>query len=108
MGQTIIPKPITKENFSKFGDLITTKDIKPITINHGYAKRYDNIAELDTAKDNGCSTIGFFGLNNGLAENKVDYLIKINSKNTAVIQEGHIILGHIICSLLDDHFVSSK
>ena len=44
------PKTITKENFSKFGDLITTKDIKPISINDGYAKRFNNIAELDTSK----------------------------------------------------------
>ena len=57
---SVIPKPITKENFSKFGDLITTKDIKPITINDGYAKRFDNIAELDTAKDNGEAVISIF------------------------------------------------
>ena len=37
----IKPKPITKENFKKFGDMITTADIKPIEINNGYAKRYD-------------------------------------------------------------------
>ena len=48
------PKPITKENFIKFGDMITTADIKPIEINDGYAKRYDGIANLNTKKDNGC------------------------------------------------------
>ena len=31
----IKPKPITKENFKKFGDMITTADIKPIEINDG-------------------------------------------------------------------------
>ena len=36
----ITPRPINKENFSKFGDIITTKDIKPIDINNGYAKRH--------------------------------------------------------------------
>jgi ureidoglycolate lyase len=60
MSQTITPKPITKENFSKFGDLITTKDIEPITINDGYAKRFDNIAKLDTSKENGKTTISIF------------------------------------------------
>ena len=60
MSQIITPKPITKENFSKFGDLITTKDIEPITINDGYAKRFDNIAKLDTAKENGKTTISIF------------------------------------------------
>ena len=47
---TINPKPITKENFSKFGDMITTDDIKPLEINNGYAKRFDGIANLDTKK----------------------------------------------------------
>jgi ureidoglycolate lyase len=54
------PKPITKENFKKFGDMITTVDIKPIEINDGYAKRYDGIANLNTKKDNGESTISIF------------------------------------------------
>ena len=56
----IKPKPITKENFKKFGDMITTDDIKPLEINDGYAKRFDGIANLDTKKDNGESTISIF------------------------------------------------
>ena len=60
MSKTIAPKPITKENFSNFGDLITTKNIEPITINDGYAKRFDNIAKLDTSKENGKTTISIF------------------------------------------------
>jgi ureidoglycolate lyase len=57
---TIIPKKITKENFSKFGELITTESIKPISINNGYAKRFDGIASLDTLKDKGETTISIF------------------------------------------------
>ena len=30
------PKPITKENFKRFGDMITTSDIKPLEINYNY------------------------------------------------------------------------
>ena len=60
MSIIINPKPITKENFSKFGDMITTDDIKPIEINNGYAKRFDGIANLDTQKDNGETTICIF------------------------------------------------
>ncbi len=47
----IKPEPITKENFKKFGDMITTANIKPIEINDGYAKRYDGIANLNTKKN---------------------------------------------------------
>ena len=49
----ITPIPITKENFAKYGDMISTKDIKPLEINNGYAKRYDGIANLNTSSDNG-------------------------------------------------------
>ena len=53
-------KPITRENFSKFGDVITTKNLESLEINDGYAKRYDNIASLNTSKDNGETTISIF------------------------------------------------
>ena len=56
----ITPKLITKENFIKFGDMIATKDLIPIEINNGYAKRYDGIANLNTSKDNGVTTISIF------------------------------------------------
>ena len=56
----IKPVSITKDNFSQFGDMISTKDIKPIDINNGYAKRYDGIANLNTFKDNGVTTISIF------------------------------------------------
>ena len=48
MEKIIIPKPIDKVNFSEFGDVITTKNIKPLEINNGYAQRFDGIANLDT------------------------------------------------------------
>ena len=56
----IQPIPITKENFSKFGQLITTENIKPLEINNGYAKRFDEIAELDTSSEKGETTISIF------------------------------------------------
>ena len=56
----IKPIPITKNNFSQFGDMISTSEIKPIEINNGYAKRYDSIANLNTSKDNGETTISIF------------------------------------------------
>ena len=56
----IKPIPITKKNFVKYGDMISTKDIKPLEINNGYAKRYDGIANLNTSSDNGETTISIF------------------------------------------------
>ena len=62
MNITITPKEITKENFSKFGDMITTDGINPIEINEGFAKRFDGIANLNTSKDNGRQLFVFFQL----------------------------------------------
>ena len=72
----IKPKPITKENFKKFGDMITTADIRPIEINNGYAKRYDRIANLNTKKENGESTISIFSALKRSFPMKVDMMEK--------------------------------
>tara|TARA_Y100000590_G_scaffold298672_1_gene336705 strand:- start:290 stop:787 length:498 start_codon:yes stop_codon:yes gene_type:complete len=58
--KNIIPIPITKENFLKFGDVISTKEIKPLEINNGFAKRYDGIANLNTSSEKGETTISIF------------------------------------------------
>ena len=54
------PISINKENFSVFGDLITSNDIDPIDINAGYAKRYDNLANINTEKDGGKTIVSIF------------------------------------------------
>jgi ureidoglycolate lyase len=76
MGIVIKPKPITKENFSKFGDMITTKNIKPLEINNGYAKRFDNIAKLDTSSENGETTISIFSALKRSFPMKIDMMEK--------------------------------
>ena len=73
---TINPRPITKENFSKFGDMITTADIKPIEINKGYAKRFDGIANLNTTKNNGETTICIFSAQKRSFPMKIDMMEK--------------------------------
>ena len=72
----IKPKPINKENFKEFGDMITTDDIKPLEINDGYAKRYDGIANLDTKKDDGESIISIFSALKRSFPMKVDMMEK--------------------------------
>ena len=70
------PKPISKENFSKFGDVITTKDLDPIEINNGYAKRYDNIMNLNTFKNKGETTISIFSALKRTFPMKIDMMEK--------------------------------
>ena len=73
---TINPTPITKENFSKFGDMITTKDIKQLEINNGYAKRFDGIANIDTSKDSGETIISIFSALKRSFPMKIDMMEK--------------------------------
>ena len=73
---TVNPKLITKENFSKFGDVITTDNIKPLEINEGYAKRFDGIANLNTSKDNGETTICIFSALKRSFPMKIDMMEK--------------------------------
>jgi len=60
MEKIIIPNKITKDNFSSFGDIISTKDVKPIDINEGYAKRFDDLADIDISNDEGKAIVSIF------------------------------------------------
>ena len=72
----IKPIPMTKENFSKFGDMISTENIKPIEINNGYANRFDDIAKIDTANNNGETTISIFSAFKRSFPMKIDMMEK--------------------------------
>ena len=56
----IKPKKITRKNFQKFGDLISIKKTKPININNGYAKRFDNLCKINTSSKKGKTIMSIF------------------------------------------------
>ena len=60
MQKNIKPIKISRANFAMYGDLISTNDINPIDINAGYAKRFDNLADLNTSKDGGKTIVSIF------------------------------------------------
>ena len=60
MKKIIKPVKVSRSNFSSYGDLISTDDINPMNINEGYAKRFDNLANLDTSKDSGKTIVSIF------------------------------------------------
>jgi len=57
---------------------------------------------LKSAKNIGINTIGLLGNGGGKAKKIVDNSIIIPSKTTARIQEMHILVGHILCDLIED------
>ena len=59
--ETIIkPITITKDNFAQYGDLIPQMMFVPIDINAGYAKRFDDLASVNTSKNDGKTIISIF------------------------------------------------
>ena len=56
------------------------------------------------ANDLGCKTIGFSGKDGGQFDTLCDVNLLVNSYDTARIQEVHILLGHIICHLIEQEF----
>lgn len=56
---------------------------------------------LESAKQNGISTVGFTGENAGDMREWCDYLIEIPSTETPKIQEGHLVVGHILCGIIE-------
>ena len=54
------------------------------------------------AKKQGMITIGLTGLSGGIIDEIADICIKVPSKNTARIQEVHILIGHVICEEIEN------
>jgi len=83
----------------------------------GIAKKGDVLIGLSTsgnssnivkafgvAKEKGVITIGFTGASGGQMKDWSDYLINVPSTNTPRIQEAHIMVGHIICELVEAQY----
>ncbi len=62
----------------------------------------ENVVEaLKAAKDKGLFTVGLTGADGGRMEEYCDYCIKVPSKDTPRIQESHIMIGHVICAIVE-------
>ncbi|SVB70154.1 uncharacterized protein METZ01_LOCUS223008, partial [marine metagenome] len=56
--------------------VITTENIKPLEINNGYAKRFDDIANINTSSENGETTISIFSALKRSFPMKIDMMEK--------------------------------
>ena len=62
-----------------------------------------NIIEgLKTAKEKGLITIGLTGDSGGKMKELCDYCMCVPSNETPRIQEAHILIGHILCSIIEE------
>lgn len=59
------------------------------------------LCAFKAAKELGMTTIALLGKGGGPAKEMVDHSITIPSNTTARIQESHILIGHILCELIE-------
>ena len=65
------------------------------------------INAFETARAKNVVTIGFTGETGGNMKEASDYLFNVPSKDTPRIQESHIMIGHIICQLVEEKLFPS-
>jgi len=61
------------------------------------------VKAFEMAKSIGVVTVGFTGASGGKMKTLSDFLINIPSTTTPRIQESHILVGHIICELVEEN-----
>ncbi len=65
------------------------------------------VKAFETARSKKVITIGFTGETGGKMKMLSDYLFNVPSVDTPRIQESHILLGHIICELVEKEYFKS-
>jgi D-sedoheptulose 7-phosphate isomerase len=65
------------------------------------------VAAFEVAREKGMVTIGFTGESGGVMKDLSDYLVNIPSFDTPRIQESHIMLGHIICEMVEEQYFNT-
>jgi D-sedoheptulose 7-phosphate isomerase len=66
------------------------------------------VKAFEAAKEKGMITIGFTGLTGGALKSISDHLINIPSADTPRIQESHIMVGHILCQLVEEKYFTNQ
>jgi len=66
------------------------------------------VKAFETATSIGMKKIAFTGSTGGKLMQLSDYLINVPSKDTPRIQESHIMIGHIVCELVEEQLFSKN
>lgn len=61
------------------------------------------VKAFESAKNKEMITIGFTGITGGVMKEISDILLNVPSVDTPRIQECHILLGHVICQLVEEN-----
>ncbi|MDB5251991.1 MAG: phosphoheptose isomerase [Flaviaesturariibacter sp.] len=66
------------------------------------------VKAFEAARAKDIVTVGLTGLSGGVMKGLSDHLLNVPSTDTPRIQESHILLGHIVCQLVEERFFSSE
>ena len=66
------------------------------------------LSAFEGAQKKGLVCVGFTGNRRGPMRNLCDHLLEVPSSNTPKIQEMHLVLGHILCGLIEDSIFKSN
>jgi D-sedoheptulose 7-phosphate isomerase len=66
------------------------------------------VKAFEVAREKGIITVGFTGLSGGTMKSLSDHLLNVPSADTPRIQESHILIGHIICQLVEENYFSNN
>ena len=72
----LTPKKLTADSFSQFGQVISCENKDHQVINDGYAKKYPDLAVIDTQEDNGKTALNIFVAKKRLFPLKIEMLEK--------------------------------
>lgn len=59
------------------------------------------VRALESASDHGLVTVGLTGAAGGRVKQAADHCLCVPSEETARIQEGHMLIGHTLCELVE-------
>ncbi|MFI5129798.1 MAG: SIS domain-containing protein [Chitinophagales bacterium] len=62
------------------------------------------VKAFEAARQKEMVTIGFTGITGGAMKSISNYLINVPSSDTPRIQESHIMIGHIVCQLVEEKY----
>jgi D-sedoheptulose 7-phosphate isomerase len=65
------------------------------------------IRGVEKAKELGLYTVGLLGKDGGALKDLVDLPLVVPIDNTARIQECHILIGHIVCEIVEERLASA-
>lgn len=66
------------------------------------------VKAFEMARSKGVITVAMTGETGGEMRDLADFLVNVPSKDTPRIQEAHILIGHIICELVEESIFGKK